>query len=132
MSTGKTKVKVKANLTKTNSELFNPKTSDISKVESLNNIDSTTIQCISMTRNDEDYTLVDVSVMFKGYFKKDGTFSKVGIIYTYLNVDISDWISLRSQALRGNSVGKAVGKYLKEKDYRGFKLTPTAYKQEEF
>jgi len=132
MPQGTTKLKVKATLTKTVSELFNSKTSDIAKVETLNRIDSTMIQSVSMTRQDEDFTLCEVSVMFKGSFRKNGTFLRVGSVYIYQNVDVSDWLGVRSQALRGNSVGKAIGKYLIDKGYRGIKLLPTEYTQEEF
>ncbi len=132
MPQGTTKKKVKATLRKTESELFNSKTSDIAKVETITNIDSTVIQSISMTRIDEDVTRCQVSVMFQGSFRKDGTFLNVGSIYIYDKVDISAWINLRSQALRGNSMGKAIGKYLKADGYSGTWLKPSRYIEGEF
>lgn len=132
MPQGTTKKKVKATLRKTESELFNSKTSDIAKVETITNIDSTVIQSISMTRIDEDVTRCQVSVMFQGSFRKDGTFLNVGSIYIYDKVDISAWTNLRSQALRGNSMGKAIGKYLKADGYSGTWLKPSRYIEGEF
>ena len=132
MPQGTTKKKVKATLRKTESELFNSKTSDIAKVETITNIDSTVIQSISMTREDLDFTRCSVSVMFQGSFRKDGTFLNVGSIYIYENVDVSNWTAIRTQALRGNSMGKAIGKYLKSEGYSGTFLKPSRYTEGEF
>ena len=132
MPQGTNKKKVKATLRKTESELFNSKTSDVSKVETITRIDSTMIQSISMTREDLDVTRCQVSVMFQGSFRKDGTFLNVGSIYIYENVDIAHWISLRTQALRGNSVGRAFGKYIKSEGYSGTHLKPSRYVEGEF
>lgn len=132
MPQGTTKTKVKATLRKTENELFNSKTSDIAKVETITRIDSTVIQSISMTRDDLDFTRCQISVMFQGSFRKDGTFLNVGSIYIYENVDIGNWTSIRSQALRGNSMGKAIGKYLKAEGYSGTWLKPSTYEKGEF
>jgi len=40
-----------------------------------------------------------------------------GGVYVYKNVDIKDYIWIRSQLLRGNSAGKVVGKVLVNSEY---------------
>ena len=119
MGSGNTKNKVKAKLMSVQN-IKDEKTSfvDCGAKEVIYNIDSTHIESVGMVRNREDYSLVDVIVLYKGGFnlgKADipNIVRKYNKEYIYLNVDIDDYKYIREQALRGNSIGKAIDKVLK-------------------
>tara|TARA_Y100000114_G_scaffold76468_1_gene70108 strand:+ start:507 stop:926 length:420 start_codon:yes stop_codon:yes gene_type:complete len=120
MGSGNTKNKVKAKCMSVQN-IKGEKTSfvDCGAKEVLYNIDSTHIESVGMVRNRIDYTLVDVIVLYKGGFnlgKADNPniVRKYNHEYRYLNVDIDDYKYIKEQALRGNSVGKAINKVLKD------------------
>ena len=115
MSKGKTKVKVKANIKKTFNEVYKA-TDDVAYIEVLERIDSTTIQNVGVRRNNLDRLIVDVVVLFRASMRKDLSIRQGGL-YVYKNVDIKDYIWIRSQLLRGNSAGKVVGKTLTQSAY---------------
>ena len=110
MPKGTTKVKVKANIKKTFNEVYKA-TDDVAYIEVLERIDSTTIQNVGVRRNNLDRLIVDVVVLFRASMRKDLSIRQGGL-YVYKNVDIKDYIWIRSQLLRGNSAGKVVGKTL--------------------
>ena len=69
-----------------------------------------------MRRNNLDRLIVDVVVLFRASMRKDLSIRQGGL-YVYKNVDIKDYIWIRSQLLRGNSAGKVVGKTLTQSAY---------------
>ena len=115
MPKGTTKVKVKANIKKTFNEVYKA-TDDVAFIEVLERIDSTTIQNVGVRRNNLDRLIVDVVVLFRASMRKDLSIRQGGL-YVYKNVDIKDYIWIRSQLLRGNSAGKVVGKTLTQSAY---------------
>ena len=115
MSKGKTKVKVKANIKKTFNEVYKA-TDDVAFIEVLERIDSTTSQNVGVMRNNLDRLICDVVVIFNSSMRKDLSVRQGGV-YVYKNVDIKDYIWIRSQLLRGNSAGKVVGKVLVNSEY---------------
>ena len=115
MPKGTTKVKVKANIKKTFNEVYKA-TDDVAYIEVLERIDSTTIQNVGVRRNNLDRLIVDVVVLFRASMRKDLSIRQGGL-YVYKNVDIKDYIWIRSQLLRGNSAGKVVGKTLTQSAY---------------
>ena len=80
-----------------------------------------------MTRNEIDYTLCEIYVLYKGRIniqKGQDTIKLVpSTFYVYTNVDITVWREIRKQALTGNSMGKAIGKHLVDTDFEYQKIT---------
>tara|TARA_B100001248_G_C27333840_1_gene432805 strand:+ start:183 stop:578 length:396 start_codon:yes stop_codon:yes gene_type:complete len=109
--------------------LKNSKTSfaDYGAKEILKDFTSSTIGALAMTRNEIDYTLCDIVVLYKGRInlQKGKDFMKLvpSQFYVYSNVDITVWREIRKQALIGNSMGKAIGKHLVESNYEYSKVT---------
>ena len=109
--------------------LKNSKTSfaDYGAKEILKDFTSSTIDALAMKRNEIDYTLCDIVVLYKGRInlQKGKDFMKLvpSQFYLYSNVDITVWREIRKQALTGNSMGKAIGKHLVESNYEYSKVT---------
>ena len=118
----KAKLMVEMNL-KNSSTSF----ADYGAKEILKDFTSSTIGALAMKRNEIDYTLCDIVVLYKGRInlQKGKDFMKLvpSQFYLYSNVDITVWRSIRKQALTGNSMGKAIGKHLVDTDYEYQKVT---------
>ena len=128
MAQGNTRKKKKAKLM-VEMNLKNSSTSfaDYGAKEILKDFTSSTIGALAMTRNEIDYTLCEIYVLYKGRInlQKGKDFMKLvpSQFYVYSNVDITVWREIRKQALIGNSMGKAIGKHLVDTDFEYQKIT---------
>ena len=122
MAQGNTRKKKKAKLM-VEMNLKNSTTSfaDYGAKEILKDFSSSTIGALAMTRNEIDYTLCEIYVLYKGRINlqkgKDTIKLVPSTFYVYTNVDITVWREIRKQALIGNSMGKVIGKTLVESNY---------------
>ena len=123
-----TRKKKKANLM-VEMNLKNSSTSfaDYGAKEILKDFTSSTIGALAMKRNEIDYTLCDIVVLYKGRINLQKGKANMKPVpsqfYLYSNVDITVWREIRKQALTGNSMGNAVGKHLRESNYEYSKIT---------
>ena len=128
MAQGNTRKKKKAKLS-VEMNLKDSKTSfsDYGAKEILKDFSSSTIGALAMKRNESDYTLCEIVVLYKGRInlQKGKDFMKLvpSQFYLYSNVDILVWKQIRIKALSGNSMGKAIGKHLVESNYEYAKVT---------
>tara|TARA_B100000029_G_C17304071_1_gene861811 strand:+ start:194 stop:571 length:378 start_codon:yes stop_codon:yes gene_type:complete len=120
MAKGTTRQKKKARLMQVMNITAETSFSDFGEKEVLTDFTSSTIDSVAMVRNVEDYTLCEVYVLYKGRINLRKKTRDMDIVipkaYVYFNVDVTDYRHIRSQALRGNSIGKAVS-ILKENCY---------------
>ena len=128
MAQGNTRKKKKAKLM-VEMNLKNSTTSfaDYGAKEILKDFTSSTIGALAMTRNEIDYTLCEIYVLYKGRINlqkgKDTIKLVPSTFYVYTNVDITVWHEIRRQALTGNSMGKAIDKHLVDTDIEYQKIT---------
>jgi len=128
MGKGDTRKKTKGKLVQImNIDSSKTSFSDFGEKELVKGFVSSQVDAIGMERNFQDYTLCTVYVIFNSRINiqpnKHGIKCVLGNVYAYYNVDINDWGYLRGQAMRGNSMGKAVGKTLKDSHYEYENLT---------